>query len=510
MWWLRVALVGAFLLGPALAWADLPVVRHEGRAYVDLERVATSLGTRLDATPSSIRAYLWVSGHVVAFTRNWAQVTVDGKSVTLEGPILVKRGVWLVPRGFAERVLLRLATAPTPVRPTVPPTRGKRAVPPTRVKPAVPPTRAKPAVKATPVMLLAKARASARLEDLRSRSYPSFTRVVLETSEAVKFQIEGDGPRELRIRVAGLAAEPRVEEIRDGLIGEIRLERAGADTLLRVLFESQAGELKTATLVDPHRLLLDFRRPGEEAARERAQAAPLRVIVLDAGHGGQDGGAVGPSGLTEKELVLDVTKRVARLLEERLRVKGLLTRDGDHLVPLRDRTSVANRARADLFVSIHANAHRRAVSAGVETYFLSSEATDDEARQVAALENSVIELEAPSAGARVDVVKAILWDLAQSAFQAESSRLAEIVQDSMTHSLRIPNRGVKQADFYVLGGAAMPAILIEIGFLTNPREERRLREGRYRDEIALAIFNGLAEYKRRWDQRVRAAVERAR
>jgi N-acetylmuramoyl-L-alanine amidase len=334
--------------------------------------------------------------------------------------------------------------------------------------------------------------------------------VVLETSQAVSLQIEGDGPRELRIRVAGLAAEPRVEEIRDGLIGEIRLERAGADTVFRVLFESQAGELKTATLVDPHRLVLDFRRPGEEAARERAQAAPLRVIVLDAGHGGQDGGAVSPSGLTEKELVLDVTKRVARLLEERLSVKALLTRDADQLVALRDRTSVANRARADLFVSIHANAHRRAVSAGVETYFLSSEATDDEARQVAALENSVIELEAPSAGGRVDVVKAILWDLAQSAFQAESSRLAEIVQDSMTQSLRIPNRGVKQADFYVLGGAAMPAILIEIGFLTNPREERRLREGRYRDEIALAIFNGLAEYKRRWDQRVRAAAERAR
>jgi N-acetylmuramoyl-L-alanine amidase len=146
----------------------------------------------------------------------------------------------------------------------------------------------------------------------------------------------------------------------------------------------------------------------------------------------------------------------------------------------------------------------------VETYFLSSEATDDEARQVAALENSVIELEAPSPGGRVSVVKAILWDLAQSAFQAESSRLAEIVQDSMTQSLRIPNRGVKQGDFYVLGGAAMPAILIEIGFLTNPREERRLRESRYRDEIARAIVNGLAEDKRHWDQRARAAAERVR
>jgi N-acetylmuramoyl-L-alanine amidase len=207
----------------------------------------------------------------------------------------------------------------------------------------------------------------------------------------------------------------------------------------------------------------------------------------------------------EKEVVLDVTRRVARLLEERLQIKVLLSRDGDHFVTLRDRTSFANRERADLFVSIHANAHRQAESQGVETYFLSSEATDSAARQVAALENGVIQLEKPNGRGVPDMVKTILWDLAQSEFQLESSRLAEIVQDSMTQSLRIPTRGVKQAGFYVLGGAAMPAILVEVGFVTNPREERRLKDSRYRDEIALAIFAGLAEYKRHWDQRLKAA-----
>jgi N-acetylmuramoyl-L-alanine amidase len=212
----------------------------------------------------------------------------------------------------------------------------------------------------------------------------------------------------------------------------------------------------------------------------------------------------------EKELVLDVARRVARLVEEQLGVKVALSRDGDYFVPLRDRTSFANRERADLFVSIHGNAHRQTDSAGVETYFLSSEATDSAARQVAAAENSVVQLETPAARTRMDVVKAILWDLAQSEFQAESSRLAEVVLDSMTQSLRIPNRGVKQAGFYVLGGAAMPAILIEIGFVTNPREERRLKDSRYRDEIARAILAGLSEYKRNWDQRMRAAADRSR
>jgi N-acetylmuramoyl-L-alanine amidase len=202
---------------------------------------------------------------------------------------------------------------------------------------------------------------------------------------------------------------------------------------------------------------------------------------------------------------------VARMLEERLGVKVLLSRDGDYFVPLRDRTSFANRERADLFVSIHANAHRHAASEGVEVYFLSSEATDSAARQLAAAENSVIQLEKPVAGraaGRHEIVKNMLWDLAQAEFQVESSRLAETVLDAMSTVLRMPNRGVKQAGFYVLGGAAMPAILVEIGFVTNPREERRLKDPKYRDEIARAIFNGLADYKRAWDQRGRAAAGR--
>jgi N-acetylmuramoyl-L-alanine amidase len=319
--------------------------------------------------------------------------------------------------------------------------------------------------------------------------------------------MEGPAGKELRIRLLGLAASPQVESIADGFVDEARLERAGADSILRVTFEGAAGELKASTLADPPRLVLDVARPVEPRSGREA-FTPLRTIVLDAGHGGHDSGAIGPGGLMEKELVLDITRRVARLLETRLGVKVLFSRDGDHFVPLRDRTSFANRERADLFVSIHANAHRVAASEGVEVYFLSSEATDNAARQLAAAENSVIQLEKPApgrpAGRGSEIVKTMLWDLAQAEFQTESSRLAETVLDSMTVGLRIPNRGVKQAGFYVLGGAAMPAVLVEIGFVTNPREEKRLKDTRYRDEIARAIANGLAEYKRIADQRGRS------
>jgi N-acetylmuramoyl-L-alanine amidase len=473
------------LLLASTGWAAtalLPIVTHDGRPYVELTRVAASIqskgspAAKVVATPVSTRAQLRAGNKVVTLTRNWAQVLVNGKPVVLDAPVRVKRGVWLVPESFVGRVVPTLVASAPPA-----------------------PTAARFAAAAPEV----------NLEDVRVRSYPSFTRIVIETSAAVTHRIESSGPKEARVRLVGLGSGVHNQEIGDGLITEVRVDRAGSDALLRVIYEGTAGTLRATTLADPPRIVLDVARPVDPGAREgREQITPLRTIVLDAGHGGHDSGATGPTGLMEKDLVLDVTRRVAKLVEARLGLKVLLTRDSDNFVTLRDRTSYANRQHADLFVSIHANAHREAAADGVETYFLSSEATDSTARQVAALENGVVQLEQPNGrgAGQADIVKAILWDLAQSEFQVESSRLAEVVHDSMTQTLRISNRGVKQAGFYVLGGAAMPAILLEIGFVTNPREERKLKDTKYRDEIARAIFSGLAEYKRTWDQRARASA----
>lgn len=465
------------LLFASTAWAGLPTVSYNGQEYVELSRVASLLKARLEASADSAQARLVSQGRIITFTRNWTRITVNGSPIILDSPVRVRKGVWLVPASFVEQVRPRVVTASS-------------------VAPSAAPAPAPTSATRTPVAL----------EELRHRSYPSFTRIVIEASGPLAYRVEAAGPKESKIRLLLLAGFPRVLEIGDGFIDEVRLERAGDDAFLRVVFEGASGELRASTLADPPRLVLDFARPAEPSPRERRESvAPLRLVVLDAGHGGHDTGAVGPGGLQEKELVLDVTRRVARLLEEKLDVKVLLSRDTDQFVTLRDRTTNANRERADLFVSIHANAHRETASAGVETYFLSSEATDGTARQVAALENSVVQLEKTPArpSGRLDAVKAILWDLAQSEFQQESSRLAEVVQDSMTQALRIPNRGVKQAGFYVLGGAAMPAILIEIGFVTNPKEEKRLKDVKYRDDIARAIFAGLAEYKKRYDLRAR-------
>jgi N-acetylmuramoyl-L-alanine amidase len=464
------------------ATALLPIVTHDGRPYVELTRVAASMQSKgsppakVVATPASTRAQLRAGSQVVTLTRNWSQVLVNGKPVVLDAPVRVKRGVWLVPESFVGRIVPTLVASAAPS-----PTSARFAAAPPEVN----------------------------LEDVRVRSYPSFTRIVVETSAAVTHRIESSGPKEARVRLVGLGSGAHNQEISDGLISEVRVDRAGSDALLRVVYEGTAGTLRASTLADPPRIVLDVARPIDPGAREgREQLTPLKTIVLDAGHGGHDTGATGPTGLMEKDLVLDVTRRVAKLVAAQLGMKVLLTRDSDNFVTLRDRTSYANKQHADLFVSIHANAHREAAADGVETYFLSSEATDSAARQVAALENGVVQLEQPTGrgAGQVDIVKAILWDLAQSEFQVESSRLAEVVHDSMTQTLRISNRGVKQAGFYVLGGAAMPAVLLEIGFVTNPREERKLKDTKYRDEIARAIVSGLAEYKRAWDQRARASA----
>jgi N-acetylmuramoyl-L-alanine amidase len=344
--------------------------------------------------------------------------------------------------------------------------------------------------------------------EVRYRSYPGYTRIVLEGASAVEPRLIESGGA-LVVPLAGLSGRmsPVTRTVRDGLIAgiELRPSESRGQPALRMTFERRPAARKVYRLQDPPRLVLDFYRAG---GAPPAQAA-LQTIVIDPGHGGHDPGALGPGGAQEKEITLDIARRVAALCQEELGLKVVLTRTRDQFVSLRERTAFANRQKADLFLSIHVNAAPGATATGTETYFLSSEATDNAARAAAAFENKVIALEPGQRGASGrDILRSILWDLAQSEFQQESSRLAEALESSLDRALRQPSRGVKQAPFYVLGGAAMPATLVEIGFITNPHEEQRLRDDGYRDRIARALVVGLAAYKRHYDQKSGVVVSR--
>jgi N-acetylmuramoyl-L-alanine amidase len=223
----------------------------------------------------------------------------------------------------------------------------------------------------------------------------------------------------------------------------------------------------------------------------RALGLKIGKIVIDAGHGGHDTGTIGPNGLLEKDVVLDVAKRLGRLLEARLGAEGIYTRQDDTFIPLETRTAIANRERADLFISIHANSSRDSDARGVETYYLNF-TSSPEALEVAARENAVSE---KSIHELQDLVKKI----ALKEKIEESREFAGDVQESLYGGLAlntagIRNRGIKKAPFIVLIGANMPSILAEISFVSNPTDERKLETSEHRQRIAESLYRGVSKY----------------
>jgi N-acetylmuramoyl-L-alanine amidase len=230
---------------------------------------------------------------------------------------------------------------------------------------------------------------------------------------------------------------------------------------------------------------------------DAAPSNPFDSIVLDAGHGGEDFGARGRGGLLEKELVLDVSQRLAR----RLRARGLRvieTRTGDSFVPLETRTMLANDSGADLFLSIHANSSSSTTPRGIEVYFASLDATDASAQAVAERENQAFGKDAVAA-AEVDPLVAIISDMIATESVREANAFARLAQTELDAIERVRSRGVKQAPFVVLLGVQMPASLVEIGFLSNPEEERSLASSGRRDALARALETAVLEYARRYD-----------
>lgn len=242
--------------------------------------------------------------------------------------------------------------------------------------------------------------------------------------------------------------------------------------------------------------------PAHPAERSRERPSPDRfdTVVIDAGHGGEDTGARGPAGTLEKDVVL----AVARSLAGRLRARGLrvvLTRDRDVFVPLETRTAIANDARADLFVSIHANAAPDDEVRGTETYFLALEASDASAAGVAERENRAFRRDGEEKiSALDDPFIALIGDMISTEYLEESSDFARRVQHELEDA-PLEGRGVKQALFVVLTGVQMPAALVEIGFITNPEDERLLGRGRGRTEIVDSLERAVAAFGRRYDAR---------
>ena len=235
--------------------------------------------------------------------------------------------------------------------------------------------------------------------------------------------------------------------------------------------------------------------PDATGGRSMVRALGLKInrIVIDAGHGGHDSGTLGPGGIEEKDVVLDVALRVGKLLKQRLGADVIYTRDDDTFIPLETRTAIANKAQADLFLSIHANSSPDASARGVETYYLNF-TTSADALEVAARENAVSD---ESIHQLSDLVKKItLQDKIAESREFASDVDASLYQGLESGNAGLKDRGIKKAPFVVLIGANMPSILAEISFLTNPDDAAQLRDGAYRERIAESLYKGVAKYER--------------
>ncbi len=275
---------------------------------------------------------------------------------------------------------------------------------------------------------------------------------------------------------------------------DLRLELKGAD------IAADAYKLE-----NPIRIVLDFRRvaggstPLPAIVGPRSVEAPgIHTIVIDPGHGGKEVGAIGPGGLMEKDTNLALCRRLADALEAKLRTRVVLTRTDDSVVPLDQRTAIANQYKADLFLSVHMNAAVMKGAHGSETYFLSLEASDELAKKAAEVENASARINPTESSD----LKLILWDLAQQEYLNESSRFAQAVQEEMNRATGVQSRGVKQAPFKVLVGATMPAALVEVAFITNPDEEAKLKRDEFQKVVVDALTTAIERYKIDYETRI--------
>ncbi len=356
------------------------------------------------------------------------------------------------------------------------------------------------------------------VEEVRFRSEPASTRVVIETNGALRYAV-GRLPNPERLYVDLLQArlasgwQNNQLSVNDARITAIRVAQHHRGVVRVVLDIKRIKTYKVFSLKKPYRIVIDLQgakpvkppppqqarapkpKPPRKAARPLQAKPPPRAgsrptIVIDPGHGGKDPGALGPNGLQEKTVVLQVAKALRQLIRKRLpRYRVIMTREKDVFVPLTERTKLANDNQAEVFLSIHTNASKRRNVRGVETWYFSFEAKTERAQHIAARENNM-------SSNQFSELERILRDLHETDRINQSALLAGATQKALVRSLskrdkKVPDRGVDGAPFIVLLRTEMPSILVEVGFLTNKTEAAQLRRKSYQNALAQGMFRGL-------------------
>lgn len=353
------------------------------------------------------------------------------------------------------------------------------------------------------------------LTGVRSWPAPANTRVVFDfTSEVTLVAPDSGRTYELAITVPGVAvvrggAVPERLAFADGVVDSVAIEAGEFGARFHLWFRDTAS-FRVFTLGAEEdkqfRVVVDVARPGAEAAETQRLAGivaqkrrdRVRIVAVDAGHGGEDSGARGPGGVLEKHVVLAVARALAEELERLGGVRVVLTRDGDYFIPLRDRYRVAEKVKADLFISLHANSsRRRGRGNGTEVYFLSQRGASDQADEdMANLENAADLVGGVPPEAEDDLVN-ILYDVMRSSAMQQSQLLAETLLERISADRRLESRGVKQAGFMVLKSVEFASVLVEVAFINNPTEAKLLKSPVFQRQMARQLAAGVKSYLQR-------------
>jgi N-acetylmuramoyl-L-alanine amidase len=360
----------------------------------------------------------------------------------------------------------------------------------------------------------------AEIINLRHYTHPAFTRIVLDIGKLREYKPgELKEPDRIYVDVFQAKLNPILHNqsipVKAEYISQVRISQKTSSTV-RVVVDVEFPNIlsyRVYHLFDPFRLVIDI-YPREAAAGAvetpavRPPAIPsdpnaagaslarqlglgVRTVVIDPGHGGPRPGTIGKSGLMEKDVNLDIALALQKLLKDKAGLDAVLTRESDIDVPLEKRTVIANQKRADLFVSIHSNAHRDRKRGGVETFYLNV-SPDPSVIELAALENA-------TSTKNIGEMKTILQKIVQNNKIQESRTLADLIQKNLVKSLSkdlpsIKNLGVKGGPFWVLIGGEMPSVLVEVSHLSNAKEEAKLKTRKYKDLAAQGIYDGIMEY----------------
>lgn len=355
--------------------------------------------------------------------------------------------------------------------------------------------------------------AGVNVESVRIWPAPDHTRLVLDVGDAIEhniFSLSGPSRLVIDLKNSDLKANFDSLDLSGSPIRRIRsAPRNGGD--LRVVLDLE-GDIKPRSFqLKPnqqygHRLVVDLIEEGARKARQEAQPTVTEstngkrdiVVVIDAGHGGEDPGAIGPSGTREKDIVLKMARTLAAMVEQKPGYTAKLTRTGDYYIDLRSRTVLARKHNADLFVSVHADAFRTPQPRGASVFALSQRgATSETARWLAKSENRS-DLIGGAGGVslegRDDMLAGVLLDLSMTASINSSLGVGSTILDQLGGVAKLHKKGVEQAAFAVLKSPDIPSILVEAGFISNPREERNLTSSAYQRKLSQAVFRGIDDY----------------